>query len=187
MPPRVRFAPSPTGYLHVGGARTALFNWLFARRHGGVFILRIEDTDTERSSDEMVAGILESLHWLGLSWDEGPDVGGPHAPYFQTQRYVRHREVGERLVVEGHAYHLYVIQVADRLGLYNHLRTHNIFAQIHYIPCHLMPYYKQFGWKEGDLPHAEKYYQGCISLPMYPTLTDAEQQYVIDTITAFLK
>ena len=90
-------------------------------------------------------------------------------------------------VVEGHAYHLYVIQVADRLGLYNHLRTHNIFAQIHYIPCHLMPYYKQFGWKEGDLPHAEKYYQGCISLPMYPTLTDAEQQYVIDTITAFLK
>ena len=90
-------------------------------------------------------------------------------------------------VVEGHAYHLYVIQVADRLGLYNHLRTHNIFAQIHYIPCHLMPYYKQFGWKEGDLPHAEKYYQGCISLPIYPTLTDAEQQYVINTITAFLK
>ena len=107
MPPRVRFAPSPTGYLHVGGARTALFNWLFARRHGGVFILRIEDTDTERSSDEMVAGILESLHWLGLSWDEGPEVGGPHAPYFQTQRYARHREVGERLVVEGHAYPCY--------------------------------------------------------------------------------
>jgi glutamyl-tRNA synthetase len=107
MPPRVRFAPSPTGYLHVGGARTALFNWLFARRHGGVFILRIEDTDTERSSDEMVAGILESLLWLGLNWDEGPEVGGPHAPYFQTQRYARHREVAERLVSEGHAYPCY--------------------------------------------------------------------------------
>jgi glutamyl-tRNA synthetase len=107
MRPRVRFAPSPTGYLHVGGARTALFNWLFARRHGGVFILRIEDTDTERSSDEMVAGILESLQWLGLSWDEGPEVDGPHAPYFQTQRYARHREVAKRLVAEGHAYRCY--------------------------------------------------------------------------------
>ena len=90
--PRVRFAPSPTGYLHVGGARTALFNWLFARRHGGTFILRIEDTDTERSSDEMVAGILESMRWLGLDWDEGPGIGGPHAPYFQTQRFERHHE-----------------------------------------------------------------------------------------------
>ena len=91
--PRVRFAPSPTGYLHVGGARTALFNWLFARRHGGTFILRIEDTDTERSSDEMVAGILESMRWLGLEWDEGPGIGGPHAPYFQTQRFERHKAV----------------------------------------------------------------------------------------------
>ena len=85
-PPRVRFAPSPTGYLHVGGARTALFNWLFARRHGGVFVLRIEDTDVERSSEEMVEGILDGLRWLGLDWDEGPMVGGPHAPYFQSQR-----------------------------------------------------------------------------------------------------
>ena len=77
---RVRFAPSPTGYLHVGGARTALFNWLFARRHGGVFVLRIEDTDVERSSAEMVDGILDGMRWLGLDWDEGPEVGGPHAP-----------------------------------------------------------------------------------------------------------
>jgi nondiscriminating glutamyl-tRNA synthetase len=105
--PRVRFAPSPTGYLHVGGARTALFNWLFARRHQGVFILRIEDTDVERSSDEMVAGILESLRWLGLDWDEGPEVGGPYAPYFQSQRYTRHRELAERLLAEGHAYPCY--------------------------------------------------------------------------------
>ena len=92
MPPRVRFAPSPTGYLHVGGARTALFNWLFARRHGGTFVLRIEDTDAERSSWEMVAGIVDGLRWLGLDWDEGPDVGGPHAPYFQSQRLEKYRE-----------------------------------------------------------------------------------------------
>ena len=77
---RLRFAPSPTGYLHVGGARTALFNWLYARRHGGTFVLRIEDTDAERSSDEMVRAILSGLRWLGVDWDEGPEVGGPHGP-----------------------------------------------------------------------------------------------------------
>src|SRR5687767_9091144 len=104
---RVRFAPSPTGYLHVGGARTALFNWLYARRHGGTFVLRIEDTDVERSSWEMVSGIVEGLRWLGLDWDEGPDVGGPHAPYFQSERLERHRAMAERLVAEGHGYYCY--------------------------------------------------------------------------------
>src|SRR5512145_2188842 len=103
MTPRLRFAPSPTGYLHVGGARTALFNWLFARRHAGTFILRIEDTDAERSSDEMVAGILESMRWLGLTWDEGPGVGGPHTPYFQSQRFTRHREFAGQLLASGRA------------------------------------------------------------------------------------
>jgi glutamyl-tRNA synthetase len=107
MTPRVRFAPSPTGYLHVGGARTALFNWLFARRHGGVFVLRIEDTDAERSSSEMVDGILDGLRWLGLDWDEGPLIGGPYAPYFQSERFDRHRKTAERLVAEGHAYYCY--------------------------------------------------------------------------------
>ena len=107
MPLRVRFAPSPTGYLHVGGARTALFNWLLARRHGGVFVLRIEDTDAERSSWEMVAGIVEGLRWLGLDWDEGPDVGGPHAPYFQSQRLDRYREHAHTLVQRGRAYYCY--------------------------------------------------------------------------------
>jgi glutamyl-tRNA synthetase len=102
--PRLRFAPSPTGYLHVGGARTALFNWLYARRHGGVFILRIEDTDVERSSDEMVTGILDGLRWLGIDWDEGPDVGGPHAPYFQSQRLDRYRAAARELVAKGHAF-----------------------------------------------------------------------------------
>jgi glutamyl-tRNA synthetase len=104
---RVRFAPSPTGYLHVGGARTALFNWLYARRHGGTFVLRIEDTDAERSSWDMVTGILDGLRWLGLDWDEGPDIGGPHAPYFQSQRLDRHRDMAERLVAGNRAYYCY--------------------------------------------------------------------------------
>ena len=105
--PRVRFAPSPTGYLHVGGARTALFNWLFARRLGGVFVLRIEDTDLERSSPEMVDGILDGLRWLGLYWDEGPEIGGEFGPYFQSERLDRHRAMAERLVADGHAYYCY--------------------------------------------------------------------------------
>src|SRR5690348_7537732 len=104
MPPRVRFAPSPTGYLHVGGARTALFNWLYARRFGGTFILRIEDTDVGRSSADMVTGILDGLRWLGLTWDEGPGVPGPHAPYFQSERLDRYRAAAERLLDSGHAY-----------------------------------------------------------------------------------
>ncbi len=107
MSVRVRFAPSPTGYLHVGGARTALFNWLYARRHGGAFILRIEDTDAERSSAEMVTGILDGMKWLGLDWDEGPEIGGPHAPYSQSQRYDRHRAAAAALVAEGRAYYCY--------------------------------------------------------------------------------
>lgn len=93
---RVRFAPSPTGYLHVGGARTALFNWLLARRHGGSFVLRIEDTDRERSSDDHTRAILEGMTWLGLDWDEGP--------FFQSTGVARHREAGERLLAEGKAY-----------------------------------------------------------------------------------
>ena len=104
---RVRFAPSPTGYLHVGGARTALFNWLYARRHGGVFVLRIEDTDAERSSDEMVRAILTSLRWMGVDWDEGPEVGGPHGPYTQTARFGRHSARADELVAAGHAYYCY--------------------------------------------------------------------------------
>ena len=96
LPVRVRFAPSPTGYLHVGGARTALFDWLFARKQHGTFILRIEDTDVERSSEEMTRGILEAMEWLGLHWDEGP--------YYQSKRLDLYREAADRLVREGHAY-----------------------------------------------------------------------------------
>jgi glutamyl-tRNA synthetase len=104
---RVRFAPSPTGYLHVGGARTALFNWLFARRTGGVFVLRIEDTDVERSSTDMVEGILDGLRWLGLDWDEGPNIDGPYGPYFQSARLDRYRAMADRLVASGKAYYCY--------------------------------------------------------------------------------
>lgn len=92
---------------------------------------------------------------------------------------------GQSGVVEGHAYHLYVLEVEDRLGLYNYLRENKIYAQIHYIPCHLMPYYRKRGWKEGDLPAAEEYYRNCISLPMFPTLKEEEQSYVIDMINSF--
>ncbi len=102
--PRVRFAPSPTGYLHVGGARTALFNWLFARRHGGAFVLRIEDTDVQRSSWEMVSGILDGLRWLGIDWDEGPDVGGPHEPYYQSERLDRYQAGARDLLARGHGF-----------------------------------------------------------------------------------
>lgn len=95
--------------------------------------------------------------------------------------------LGQSGVVEGHAYHLYIIEVKNRLGLYNYLKEHHIFAQIHYIPCHLMPYYKGMGWKEGDMPNSEQYYKNCISLPMFPSLTDEEQDYVIAKIYEFFE
>lgn len=105
--PRLRFAPSPTGYLHIGGARTALFNWLYARRTQGTFVLRVEDTDVERSTDESVNAILDAMRWLGLDWDEGPGVGGESGPYFQTQRLHVYQEYAERLIASGHAYRSY--------------------------------------------------------------------------------
>ncbi len=108
MPPaRVRFAPSPTGYLHIGGVRTALFNWLWARKTKGSFVLRIEDTDQERSTRESVGVILDSLKWLGLDWDEGPEVGGPHGPYTQMERLGIYRAYADRLIAAGKAYRCY--------------------------------------------------------------------------------
>jgi len=104
---RVRFAPAPTGYLHVGGARTALYNWLYARHHSGVFILRIEDTDRERSTGESVQGIQDVLRWLGLEWDEGPGVGGPYDPYRQTERLDLYRQMTKQLAERGSAYPCY--------------------------------------------------------------------------------
>ena len=101
---RVRFAPSPTGKLHIGGARTAIYNWAFARANGGTFILRIDDTDPTRSTDENTQIILRAMKWLGLDWDEGPDVGGPHAPYAQTERLDLYKQAAQKLWDEGHAY-----------------------------------------------------------------------------------
>src|SRR5882757_3296099 len=107
MKPRLRFAPSPSGYLHIGGVRTALFNWLWARKTGGKFVLRVEDTDQDRSSIESVRAILDSLTWLGLDWDEGPEVGGDFGSYFQSERKPLYRAVIDRLIGEGKAYRCY--------------------------------------------------------------------------------
>lgn len=105
--PRLRFAPSPTGYLHIGGVRTALFNWLWARKTGGAFVLRIEDTDQERSTPESRQIILDSLRWLGIDWDEGPEVGGAFGPYTQMERLAIYAEHAERLIREKKAYRCY--------------------------------------------------------------------------------
>src|SRR5438093_13787003 len=98
---RVRFAPSPTGYLHIGGARTALYNWLFARHHSGTFVLRIEDTDVKRSTEEAIGIVIGSLRWLSLDWDEGPEVGGDFGPYRQSERLASYQEVTARFIEEG--------------------------------------------------------------------------------------
>ena len=104
---RVRFAPSPTGYLHIGGARTALFNWLFAHKMGGKLILRIEDTDTERLKEDSVSQILTSLKWLGINWDEGPEVGGDCGPYYQSERLDIYKKYADKLLEEGKAYYCF--------------------------------------------------------------------------------
>jgi UDP-4-amino-4,6-dideoxy-N-acetyl-beta-L-altrosamine transaminase len=128
---------------------------------------------------------------LGLSQlkraDEGlkrrREIAQNYSNAFEGKSFIK----GQSGVVKGHAYHLYVIKVEDRLGLYNYLRENKIFAQIHYIPTHLMPYYRNFGWTEGDMPQAETYYQHCISLPMFPTLSDEDQEFVINKITEYYK
>lgn len=104
---RVRFAPSPTGYLHIGGARTALFNWLYAKHNNGTFVLRIEDTDRVRSTTDAVKAIFDGMKWLGLNWDEGPEVGGQYGPYFQMQRIDTYQKYTEQLLIEGKAYYCY--------------------------------------------------------------------------------
>ena len=103
-PIRVRFAPSPTGYLHIGGARTALFNWLFARHHGGTFVLRVEDTDQARNTGEAAAAIYQGLEWLGLDWDEGPKKGGKFGPYFQSERNAIYERYLANLQTAGHTF-----------------------------------------------------------------------------------
>ena len=119
-PVRVRFAPSPTGDMHIGGGRTALFNWLFARHFGGQFILRIEDTDDKRFVENSLKGIIDGLHWLGLQWDEGPDVGGPYGPYIQSQRLPFYQQWAQWLVENGKAYRAY--ETADEIEIISKMR-----------------------------------------------------------------
>lgn len=107
MSVRTRFAPSPTGYLHIGGVRTALFNWLFARQHGGQFLLRIDDTDQQRNVAEALQPILDGFKWLGMTWDEGPEIGGPFEPYYQSQRLPRYQAAVKELLARGAAYRDY--------------------------------------------------------------------------------
>lgn len=182
----------------------ALYNKLLQLRTHGI----VKSDDLYTNSIEFAGGDTQYPLWymemqalgfnyrltdfqaaLGLSQlnraDEGlarrREIAKNYFEAFQDQSFVK----GQSGVIEGHAYHLYILEVEDRLGLYNHLRTKNIYAQIHYIPCHLMPYYREFGWKEGDMLQAENYYKHCISLPMYPTLSSEEQQYVIASIEEF--
>src|SRR5882724_10502546 len=110
MTVRTRFAPSPTGFLHIGGVRTALFNWLLARHSGGQFLLRIDDTDQGRHVEDAVARILDGFRWMGMSWDEGPEVGGAHGPYFQSQRGEHYTRAAAALEASGHAYRDYSTQ-----------------------------------------------------------------------------
>jgi hypothetical protein len=134
-----------------------------------------------RLTDFQAALGLSQLNRANEGLARRREIAATYLKAFEDQSFIK----GQSGVIEGHAYHLYVLEVENRLSLYNFLRTKNIFAQIHYIPCHLMPYYRQFGWKEGDMPNAENYYKDCISLPMYPTLTMEEQQFVINSIKEF--
>ncbi len=167
---RVRFAPSPTGYLHIGGARTALFNWLWARKSGGTFILRIEDTDQERSTDASVQAIFDSMRWLGLPWDEGPMVGGPHGPYFQMQRLASYRTHAETLIHSGHAYRCYC--TADELDAQRNRLPEKKRAQWQYPgTCRDrrdtpdQPFVVRFkAPREGDVTYTDRVY-GTITTP----------------------
>jgi UDP-4-amino-4,6-dideoxy-N-acetyl-beta-L-altrosamine transaminase len=135
-----------------------------------------------RLTDFQAALGLSQLKRADSGLERRKEIANRYFEAFNDKSFIK----GQSGVVEGHAYHLYVIEVEDRLGLYNHLRTKKIFAQVHYIPCHLMPYYRQYGWKEGDMANSELYYEKCISLPMYPTLSDDEQIFVIENIFEFL-
>src|SRR5947208_16355726 len=127
---RVRFAPSPTGFFHIGSARTALFNWLYARHTGGVFILRIEDTDKERNSETYLNLIYDSLRWLGLNWDEGPEVGGNYGPYRQSEREAVYREYLDKLKAAGRTYEkdgaVYFKLLGERAEVYDEHRKKTV-------------------------------------------------------------
>jgi len=134
-----------------------------------------------RLTDFQAALGLSQLNRADQGIKRRRDIALIYANAFEGKPFIKNQSG----FVDGHAYHLYIIETEDRVGLYNYLREHKIFAQIHYIPCHLMPYYRNLGWKEGDMPNSEDYYKHCISLPMYRTLTDEEQQYIIQIVSRF--
>jgi UDP-4-amino-4,6-dideoxy-N-acetyl-beta-L-altrosamine transaminase len=136
-----------------------------------------------RLTDFQAALGLSQLNRANSGLARRKEIAKIYNDAFLNQNWIK----GQSGVVEGHAYHLYILEVDDRLGLYDFLRKSGIFPQIHYIPVHLMPYYQQFGWKEGDFENAEQYYRNCISLPMYPTLTNEEQDFVINTVLEYYK
>jgi dTDP-4-amino-4,6-dideoxygalactose transaminase len=155
---------------------------LLHENHGGWYYEMQELGYNYRLTDFQAALGTSQLKRADEGLKRRKEIAAAYADAFATTPEI----LGQSGVVEGHAYHLYIIQVADRLGLYNHLRANNIFAQVHYIPVHTLPYYKGLGWKKGDFPVAEAYYDQCLSLPMYPTLTDSEQQYVIEKIKEYI-
>jgi UDP-4-amino-4,6-dideoxy-N-acetyl-beta-L-altrosamine transaminase len=136
-----------------------------------------------RLTDFQAALGLSQLRRADSGLSRRREIAGVYNKAFNGKPYIR----GQSGLIDGHGYHLYIIEVEDRNGLYNHLRAHNIFTQVHYIPVHLMPYYRDLGWKLGDIPYAEDYYKYCLSLPMYPTLTPKEQLLVIKTIEGYYR
>lgn len=154
---------------------------LLIENHGGWYYEMQELGYNYRLTDFQAALGKSQLERADKGLTRRREIAKTYFEAFNGKPFIK----GQSGVVDGHAYHLYVIEVEDRKGLYEHLHANNIFAQIHYVPVHLMPYYKQFGWKEGNLPQAEIFYSRCISLPMYPTLTEEEQQYVIQKINEF--
>ena len=138
---KLRIAPSPTGHLHIGNARTALFNWLYARANNGTFLVRIDDTDTARSSEEYINDIVKNFKWLGIDWDEGIQVGGPHGEYKQSLRFDRYREIAESLLSRGYA------QVSDGVQVQDLLRSCGIDKD--FCQANAIKYLARFGKKDG--------------------------------------
>jgi UDP-4-amino-4,6-dideoxy-N-acetyl-beta-L-altrosamine transaminase len=151
---------------------------LLIENHGGWYYEMQELGYNYRITDFQAALGISQLKRADVGLDRRRGIAAIYEKAFSGKRYII-RQTG---VINGHAYHLYIIEFNDRKRLYDYLREKNIFPQVHYIPIHLMPYYRQFGWKGGDLPNAEKYYSSCLSLPIFPTLTNSEQQFVIDEI-----
>lgn len=151
---------------------------LLVENHGGWYYEMQELGYNYRLTDMQAALGTSQLQRADEGLKRRKEIAEKYSKDFENKPFI----IGQSGLVEGHAYHLYIIEVPNRKELYDHLRANNVYAQIHYYPVHLMPYYKQFGWTNGDLPHSEKYYDNCISLPMYPTLTQTEQIFVINKI-----